>query len=63
MHKGSGLGVAWVLLIDTIAGALIAMSITGVLLWSRLHGPRLLAAALAGGCIAAAFVTTMPFFN
>ena len=38
LHKGTGLGIAWVLLIDTIAGALVTMSVTGVLLWSRLHG-------------------------
>lgn len=62
LHKGTGLGIGWVLLLDTIAGALIAMSLTGILLWSRLHGPRLLALALAGGCIAAALATAMPFF-
>jgi len=35
LHKGTGLPVAWVLLIDTIAGALVVMSLTGFLLWSR----------------------------
>lgn len=53
MHKGVGLPVAWVLFIDTIAGALITMSLTGFLLWSRLHGPRL----LAGGLLLACFAT------
>jgi hypothetical protein len=38
--------MAWVLVIDTFAGALLAMSLTGVLLWSRLHGPRLAAIGL-----------------
>ena len=51
LHKGVGLPVAWVLLLDTIAGALIMMSLTGFLLWSRLHGSRLLAGGLAGGAI------------
>ena len=51
LHKGVGLGVAWVLLIDTIAGALVTMALTGFLLWSRLHGPRLLAGALIGGSL------------
>lgn len=46
LHKGTGAGVAWILFIDTIAGALIAMAITGFLLWSRLHGGRLLAGSL-----------------
>ncbi len=49
MHKGSGVGIAWVLLMDSIAGALIAMAITGFLLWSRLHGGRLLAGFLLLG--------------
>lgn len=56
LHKGTGLPVAWVLLIDTIAGALITMSLTGYLLWSRMHGTRLLAGALAGGSLLWAFV-------
>jgi hypothetical protein len=40
------LGLAWVLFIDTIAGALVAMSLTGFLLWTRLHGSRLLAGGI-----------------
>ncbi len=47
LHKGVGLNVAWVLFLDTIAGALLVMSLTGVLLWTRLHGSRL----VAGGII------------
>lgn len=61
LHKGSGVGVAWVLLIDTIAGALIAMSLTGFLLWTRLHGSRLLAGGIAGGSFLWALVATWPF--
>ncbi len=49
LHKGSGLGIGWILFLDSIAGALIAMSLTGFLLWSRLHGTRL----LAGGIVIA----------
>lgn len=60
LHKGTGLPIAWVLLLDTIAGALVAMSLTGVLLWSRLHGSRLLAAALAGGSLSWALAASVP---
>ncbi len=63
LHKGTGLGVMWVLFIDTIAGALVAMSITGFLLWSRLHGPRLLAGALASGAIGWALIGSLPLFG
>lgn len=49
LHKGSGMGVGWVLLVDTLAGALLLLSMTGILLWTRLHGPRLAAAGLGLG--------------
>lgn len=52
LHKATGASVAWILLTDTLAGALIVLSITGLLLWTKLHGPRLLALGLAGSCLA-----------
>lgn len=61
LHKGVGVGVVWVLLIDTIAGALIAMSLTGFMLWTRLHGSRLLAGGLVGGSLLWALVAMWPF--
>jgi uncharacterized protein len=61
LHKGTGVGVAWVLFMDSIAGALIAMSLTGFLLWTRLHGPRLLASALTLGSLAAAGMAVWPY--
>ena len=51
LHKGHGVNLFWVLFIDTAAGALVFMSLTGTLLWSRLHGPRLAALGLGGGAI------------
>jgi uncharacterized protein len=62
LHKGTGLSVAWVLFLDTIAGALIMMSLTGFLLWTRLHGSRLLAGAIGGGALVWAIAATAPFF-
>ena len=47
LHKGHGIGILWILFMDAIVGALMVMTISGFLLWSRLHGPRL----LAGGII------------
>jgi hypothetical protein len=54
LHKGSGMGVAWVLLVDSLAGGLIVLSLTGTLLWTRLHGNRLAAAGLGLGCLSLA---------
>jgi len=49
MHKGVGANTAWVLLADTIAGAMLILSITGVLLWTKMRGSRLVMASLIGG--------------
>lgn len=52
LHKGVGLGVAWVLLADTLAGSIILLSITGVLLWTQLHTRRLVGAMIGVASIA-----------
>jgi len=46
LHKGVGMGTAWILLADTLAGGLVFLSLTGLLLWTKLHGSRLLMASL-----------------
>lgn len=60
LHKGSGLGIGWILFLDSIAGALIAMSVTGFLLWTRMHGTRLLAGGIGLGSLALAVATVWP---
>lgn len=55
-HKGTGMSNVWILLTDTLAGALLVLAITGILLWSRLHGTRLLAAGLIGTTLASATI-------
>lgn len=52
LHMAVGVHSGWVLLADAAAGTLLMLTVTGVLLWSRLHGPRLLAVLLATGSIA-----------
>jgi hypothetical protein len=46
LHTGSGASIAWVLIADTIAGALVLLTVSGVLLWTRLRLPRLAGAAV-----------------
>lgn len=46
LHKGVGADVGWVLLADTLAGSLVFLSLTGLLLWTKLHGSRLTMAGL-----------------
>ena len=54
LHKGVGLSVGWVLLIDTLAGSIILLSLTGVLLWTQLNTRRTVGAVLVIGSIVAA---------
>ena len=44
LHKATGVGAAWVLLSDTIAGSMILLSITGLLLWTELERRKLVGA-------------------
>lgn len=51
LHKGIGLGVPWVLLADTIGGAMVLLSLTGVLLWTQLHRRRLIGLTIAASSV------------
>lgn len=51
LHMGTGMGAMWILLGDSLAVGLFVLSVSGLLLWSRLHGPRLLALGLMGTCL------------
>lgn len=46
LHKGVGMDVGWILLADTLAGGMVFLSLTGLLLWTKLHGSRLTMAGL-----------------
>jgi hypothetical protein len=46
LHKGSGVGIGWVLLADTLAGSIILLSLTGVALWVLLNRRRMLGASI-----------------
>lgn len=43
LHTATGVSAFWVLLSDTIAGSLILLSLTGLLLWTQLHTVRTIA--------------------
>lgn len=53
LHMGTGAGVFWILLADTIAGGMVVLSVTGLLLWSRLHPIKLTAVATSLGALLA----------
>jgi uncharacterized protein len=54
LHKGVGMSVGWVLFIDSFAGALILLSLTGVLLWTELNKRKTVGAVLLLGSIVVA---------
>jgi hypothetical protein len=40
LHKGVGMSVAWILLVDTLAGSIILLSLSGVALWTLTNRRR-----------------------
>ena len=53
MHKGVGMDVAWILLVDTLAGSLIILSLSGTYLWMATHRNRALGWVVLGAPVAA----------
>lgn len=53
MHKGGGMPLPWILLVDTLAGSLIFLSLSGVALWMLTHRRRRVGLALFGASLAA----------
>jgi hypothetical protein len=52
LHKGVGMPVPWILLIDTLAGSLIFLSISGAILWWETHRRRLVGLVIFGVSVA-----------
>ena len=42
LHKATGVGMPWILLADTLAGSIILLSLTGVVLWTQLNRRRMI---------------------
>jgi len=53
LHKGVGMPIPWILLIDTLAGSLIFLSISGVILWWETNRRRGLGLTIFGVSVAA----------
>jgi hypothetical protein len=47
LHKGVGMGVGWILLVDTLAGSIILLSLSGVVLWTLTNRKRTVGIAIA----------------
>ncbi len=58
LHRGNGAQLGWTLIGDAFSGALIVLAISGVLLWSRMDGSRLLAIGLGS----AGLLSTIYFY-
>jgi hypothetical protein len=54
LHMSSGVSAFWILLSDTIAGSLILLSLTGLLLWTQLHTVRTVAVLASAGALLSA---------
>jgi hypothetical protein len=52
LHKGIGMPVAWILLVDTLAGSLILLSLSGLALWMLTRRKRIVGLAIFGTALA-----------
>lgn len=52
LHKGTGMGIGWILLVDTLAGSIILLSLSGVLLWALMTRKRMVGTAIAAASLA-----------
>jgi hypothetical protein len=52
LHKGTTMPAPWILLIDTLAGAMIFLSLSGVILWWETHRRRLAGIVIFGVSVA-----------
>jgi hypothetical protein len=46
LHKGTGMTLPWILLVDTLAGSLVLLSLSGLALWTLTHRKRAVGAAI-----------------
>jgi hypothetical protein len=60
LHKGVGMGVGWVLLTDTLACGLVFLSVTGLLMWTRMRNSRI---TLVGLGVTSFFLTLVIVLN
>jgi hypothetical protein len=51
LHKGVGMGMAWVLLVDTLAGSIILLSLSGVGLWALTNRRRTVGVAIGAASL------------
>jgi uncharacterized protein len=52
LHKGVGMPIPWILLIDSLAGSLIFLSLSGAILWWETHRRRLVGMLIFGVSVA-----------
>lgn len=61
LHVGAGTGIAWILLVDALAGSIMLLSLSGVALWLLTHKRRGLGYVLF--CISVSLILALPYFG
>jgi len=52
LHKGSGMSIPWILLVDSIAFSMIFLSLSGVILWIQMNRRRAIGAGILSVSVA-----------
>lgn len=56
LHKGVGMSIAWILLVDSIAVSMIFLSLSGVILWVQMNRRRALGVGILSVSLVSALV-------
>jgi hypothetical protein len=51
LHKGVGMSMGWILLVDTLAGSIILLSLSGMVLWALTNRKRTVGIAIAAASL------------
>lgn len=60
LHKGVGMSPGWILLIDTLAGSLVFLSLSGVILWVETSRRRFAGVMIFGASVAVTLGLMLP---
>ncbi len=62
LHRGNGVSLGWILFADSIAGSLILLSLTGVLLWTEMNRRKMIGASIFAVALITALVLAAQSF-
>ncbi|MDD0814652.1 PepSY-associated TM helix domain-containing protein [Curvibacter sp. HBC28] len=60
LHKGTGMSVPWILLVDALAGSMIFLSLSGLVLWVQMNRRRALGVGIFSASLGLTLACVLP---